>query len=102
MLPHAGDNWRCSLLAGARPGRLFGGSIFRAGQPDCPLTHICSINTHYPVVGGRGGAGGCLPGQGKELWKATTKKEGKKKERKHQGGSSEEEERRGGRASEGK
>lgn len=36
-----GDNWWGSLLAAAGPGRLLGGSIFLAGQPDCPLTHIC-------------------------------------------------------------
>lgn len=75
MLPHAGDNWRCSLLAGARPGRLFGGSIFRAGRPDCPLTHTCSINTHYPTWGGD-----VYPVRERSSGKQGRKKEGKKKE----------------------
>lgn len=81
MLPHAGDNWRCSLLFGARPGRLFGGSIFRAGRPDCPLTHICSINTHYPTWGGgvfiRSGKGALGSKDGKKVGK---KKESSKEE----------------------
>lgn len=86
LIKHAstrGGNWRCSLLAGARLGRLFGGSIFRAGRPDCPLTQICSINTHYSTwwLWWWGGAGGCLSGQEKELWEARTGKGGKKKEK---------------------
>lgn len=75
MLPHAEDNWWCSLLAGAGPGRLFGGSIFRTGRPGCPLTHIYK----YPLS--NGGEGGCLPGLGKEHWEARKKKRGKEKER---------------------
>lgn len=55
-----------------------------------------SINTHYPTWG----QGGCLLGQGKELWEARTKRG--KREGKRQGGSSEEEEPKGGRAPEGK
>lgn len=106
LIKHAstrGGNWRCSLLAGARLGRLFGGSIFRAGRPDCPLTQICSINTHYSTWWWWwwGGAGGMFIRSGKG---ALGSKDGKRREKegKKQEGSSEEEERRGGRAPEGK
>ena len=76
MLPHAEDNCRCSLLGRARPGTLFGASIFRAGRPGCPLTHMCFYKYPLPnvVVEGQG----CLSGQGKG---ARGSKDGKKRGR---------------------
>lgn len=80
LIKHAstrGGNWRCSLLAGARLGRLFGGSIFRAGRPDCPLTQICSINTHYSTWWWWWG--GCW-GDVYPVWERSSGKQGRKKE----------------------
>lgn len=90
MLTHAGDNWQCSLLAGARLQRLFGGSIFRAGWPSCPLTHV-SINTTIPGVGRRR----CLPGGGKG---ALGSKDEKRRGGEQRGGSPKEKELKSGRA----
>lgn len=74
MLTHAGDNWRCSLLAGARPGRLFGGSIFQACRSGCPLTHICFYK--YPLPTGRWGKDrDVYRVRERELWDARTKNE---------------------------
>lgn len=83
MLPHAEDNWWCSLLAGARPGSLFEGSIFRTGRPGCPLTYIYK----YPLS--NEGEGGCLPGMGKESTRKQERKKGEREGKSKEGSSKE-------------
>lgn len=77
MLPHAGDNWWCSLVAGARLGSLFGGSIFRAGRPGSPLTRICVYK--YPLS--NVGAGRMFTRSGKGALGSKDRKRGKREER---------------------